>query len=915
MDHNLPTSRTSFVGRNEELGALDRLPQDCRLVTLTGVGGCGKTRLAVEAARGWLARWPDGVRMVDLGAVSSSTHVARHVAATLNVLLEPGRDPTAALVRSLGARHLLLVLDTCEHLVPDVAELADALLSGCEQMSLLTTSREPLGLEGETVWQVPPLAVDDAVALFVERARLAAPDVVLDGSLDDVRAICGSVDRLPLGVELTAAWARILSPEQIANGLESGLRLLPEGRQQAVPRHHSLQTSMAWSHELLDAAERSVFRRLSTFAGSFTLAGVEAVCAAADEPDTDVLAVLGRLLNKSLVAVVPSGPEPRFRLLDTVRHYASDQLSAAGEVDATRDRHLRFFLAAAEEAESGLDVAQDHWRDRLEGDQDNFGAALDWGLSHPGERSEQGRRLAAALARFWFIRGRAAEGSEILARAIDVDPGQRSSVQGRLYAGTAMLAMISGRTQLVGEAAQRGLEIAGEVDDAQTSARCLTMAAYPWFFIDFIRCQELAAQARVAGEAAGDPFSRDWATVLEGYTLETRNRFDEAAELASLAFENSWPRRDRFCAAFARGIRLFVQMLSGDLQGAVTTAREMVDIITPLGDYFAVGTNTANAALPIAMSGRLTEARTMMRRVVWSLDVTPGADVVGFMVTLGTIQLWDGNGEDAVRWFEQGTRLLQDDPNDWTATRCLPGLVSALRRLDRCDEAREHAQTGVRLATHHEAPYELSLLLDEQARLVRDDDPARARDLHLQSLSLRADHGLRLLYVDSLDSLALLESTAGRPDEAVELLAVSDAGREAMGYPRPPVDVTAHQALTDALRHGLGDEGYRARHHESLARPLDEVVASLLRGRGPRGRPPSGWESLTPTEVDVVRLVTRGMSNPDVAQELLMSRGSVKAHLSHVYAKLGVENRTELAAFAPSYLAEDETDADEINPA
>jgi DNA-binding CsgD family transcriptional regulator len=245
---------------------------------------------------------------------------------------------------------------------------------------------------------------------------------------------------------------------------------------------------------------------------------------------------------------------------------------------------------------------------------------------------------------------------------------------------------------------------------------------------------------------------------------------------------------------------------------------------------------------------------------------------------------------------------MSDETRDWTATRCLPGLVGALRRLGRTEEAAEYAARGVAAATDFDTPYELTNLLDEQAHLTRATDPPLARRLHLDVLAARQSHNLRTGYVDSLEAIAAVEADAERDAEAVRLLAVAASAREQMGYPLPPVDRPDHGALVTALRERLGDERFEVAWSEGGHTPVDDCVAALTRGRGPRNRPPAGWESLTPTELDVVRLVRDGLSNPEIAAQLYVSRSTVKAHLAHIYAKVGVANRTELASVAGHHL-------------
>ena len=330
----------------------------------------------------------------------------------------------------------------------------------------------------------------------------------------------------------------------------------------------------------------------------------------------------------------------------------------------------------------------------------------------------------------------------------------------------------------------------------------------------------------------------------------------------------------------------------------------MLEVIEPLGDYFAVGTNTGNVALAKGLAGDLDGARALMEPIVRSIDVAPDVNVVGFMVTLGLLDLWAGDLESSVRWFERGTRFLAPQIDNWTATRSFPGLIEALRRLGRIEEATTQAERGVELARSFGAPYPLSEALDEQARLVADTDPARAADLHQEALAIRMAHGMRTFYVDSLEALAGLATRLGSHAEAARLLAASDDGRAEMSYPRARVNRADHEALVGAVQEALGDEAFRAASQEGAAMSLDEAMAYATRSRGPRDRPTSGWASLTPTELEVVRLVVEGLTNPQIGARLFIGRATVKTHLSHVYGKLGVANRTELATLAGRHLAD-----------
>lgn len=898
MVNSLPVALTSFVGRDEELRDVEKLLHERRLVTLTGVGGSGKTRLAAQVCGRLVDDMPDGVWWVGLDSVSDPDLIPGLAASAMGLLVDPDGDPLNALASHLSQRRLLLCLDTCEHLLEMTAGLAEALLRSCPGVSVLATSREPLGVAGEAVWRVPPLKVDDAVRLFADRASLVSPVFALDAWYDDVLAVCRRVDGIPLAVELAAAWVRALTPTEIMAGLDRSFQLLAGGPRGALPRHQTLLASMDWSHERLDEVEKVLFRRLAVFVGGFTLDAVRAVCACDRLDAGDVLGVLGRLVDKSLVVVRQRGAETRYRQLDTVREYADERLHAAGDNRAVRDRHLDYFLALAERAEPELERDQDRWRQVLDSHRDNIFAAINLGLAAP-EGHERGRRLCAAVATQWFIRGQTREGLDFLTRAIGVDPTDRSDLQARLHSGVAMLGMISGRRQLGADAAARGLSLATE---DRTRARCLAMATWRAFFIDHDECNALCTQAYTLGEAAGEPFARDWGRTLAAYTMTTRDRHDEAVALARAAFAQAWPRRDRFCAGFARAVEVFAAMYTGDVRGAVTIGQEVLDIVTPLGDFFAAGTTTTGVAMARGMAGDIEGGRRLMATIVRSIDEAPDLDVVGFMVPLGLLSLWDGQLDDAVRWFERGANRPARDLDDWTSVRCLPGLTSALRRLARLDEAHERAAQAVAKAHAYNAPYMLSHALDEQGFLAAADDPARALDLHHEALAVRRASGLRTLYADSLDALACVSIRLERFAEAARLLAGSGVARTRMGYPRYPVDQPGIQLAVAEVRTALGDHEFDTVWAEGKTLSLDDAVTVASRGRGQRDRPATGWASLTPTEIEVVRLVVDGLTNPDIGRRMFVSRATVKTHLYHIYSKLNVANRTELAVLARDHL-------------
>jgi predicted ATPase/DNA-binding CsgD family transcriptional regulator/class 3 adenylate cyclase len=899
VPHNLPVHLTGFVGRRAERGRVRDLLSGGRLVTLTGVGGAGKTRLAAQVAADLIERWPDGVWWVELGTVGDAADVAEAVAAAVGVLVEPVRGPLESVAAQLRDGRVLVCLDNCEHVLDGAAEVAEALVRSCPEATVLATSREPLGVAGEAVWQVPPLAEEDAVALFVERAGAVRPWFTLDASSEAaVRTMCARLDGIPLALELAAAWLRTLTPQQVEAGHADRVALLVRGPRGAVPRQQTLAASIEWSHALLEEADRVVFRRLAVFAGDFGLDAARSVGAGGGVARHEVLEVVGRLVDKSLLVAEERGGEARYRLLETIRQFAADRLEEAGEVAAARDRHLDHFLAFAEVAEPELLRDMDAWRTRLEREHGNLRAALEWGLAAPDP--ERGRRLAAALPWLWHLHGQGTEGIDYLRRAVGRAPDDRSRLQARLLAGIALVADTASPFDLEFDAAQRALAIATDQGDERLRALCLALSAVGRFFTDFGGAWELAVEALAVAEAAGDDFVPDAARALQGIILHLRDRHEDAEPLLASAVEGLL-RRHRGIAATTLGFQAGGALYTGEVARAGRLAEQAVAVAGPLGDYHRVGSSRSVLALVRGLAGDVDAGLEVMRPV---LRLVEGAEkevfVPGMARTMGTLHLMSGDPEAAATWFGREASSTDGGADTYIAAQAMPGLGAALRAAGRAQEAWRVLERAVEVARGLGMPRVLADALEQQAHLVAADDPDRAVDLHHRALAERVEHGLRTFYVDSLDALAALDAHGEPTAEAVRLLAASDRAREAMAYPRDPARRLDRDATVKRLRDALGERAFEEGWAEGARLTLEEAVAYARRARGSRRRPATGWDSLTPTELDVVLLVADGLTNPEIGRRLFMSRGTVKTHLSHVYAKLGVANRTELATLASS---------------
>jgi len=458
--HNLPAERSSFVGRRKEAAGLRRALAAHRLVTLTGIGGAGKTRLALHVGALEVERFPDGVFFIDLAAVADPDLVAPALASACGLAQ---RGPSAAAVRAavvsaLAAQQCLLVLDNCEHLLDAVADLVEPILAGCPRVVLLTTSREALGVEGEQIVQLPslsvpavsgdhgaadPLAEDsDAMRLFADRALAVSPSFVLDaGSAPAVAEICRHLDGIPLAIEFAAARVAHLSPSQIAERLDDRFRLLT-GARRRIPRQQTLGAALDWSHDLLSPTEQTVFRRLAVFAGSFSLAAAEAVCAGEGIAADAVLDRLGSLVAKSLALARPqSEGAVRYQLLETVRMYAADKLAAAGEADRVRGRHRDTYVAWLE----GLALADLAFEpatiDRVGVEVDNLRAAAQWSMAD--DRPDLLAVLVSRMFRFWFTGSAYPEARRLLARALVDEARLTPALRVACYGVDAVLAVMA----------------------------------------------------------------------------------------------------------------------------------------------------------------------------------------------------------------------------------------------------------------------------------------------------------------------------------------------------------------------------------------------------------------------------------------------------------------------------------------
>ena len=617
---NLPAPVSSFIGREAELAAVRGLVGGSRLVTLTGAGGAGKTRLGLQVATGLLDGSGDGVWFADLAPVQDPDLVAVTVADVLGVRQEPGRPVLDTVAEAVGQRSLLVLLDNCEHVIGACAKLADALLRGCPDLALLATSREPLGIGGEYVFRVPSMTVpadgDDADTIQASEAvrlladRAAAQGVPLAGDEDSAAAagrICRRLDGIPLAIELAAARLRMLSPGELEARLDDRFALLTGGSRAGMARQQTLRAMVDWSWELLNPAERAVLARLSVFAGGFTLAAAEAVAAGPDVPAAEVLGHLGTLVDKSLVQFDAAGTGPaRYRLLETVRQYAAGQLDALGPaaVNPARTAHRDYYLALAEAAAPQL-IAHDQarWLDRLDAELGNLRAAIAVSLSQGDP--EPGLRLAASLRVYWKVRGHGAEGADALRALLDA-PGAHEATLARaraLAAAAHLLGQTSGYA-IAGDYCQEALAIARAAGDDNLVAELLQIRA-----VILVRLGQHGAALPLIesglglARRLGEPQLTARLLSARVHAADAEGDSVGAIRYAAEALPLSRQAGDRIQEGALLGSLGYLELSAGDLHAARRHLAESLDIARSFNDRYGAVYQTFNLGLAEYLSG------------------------------------------------------------------------------------------------------------------------------------------------------------------------------------------------------------------------------------------------------------------------------------------------------------------------
>ena len=806
----------------------------------------------------------------------------------------------------MAGRSALLVVDNCEHVIDPCAELIDDLLGACPGVSVLATSREPIGVRGEVAWRVPSLGVPergaltadalsayDAVRLFIDRAVRVRPNFeVTDSNAQAIAEVCVRLDGIPLAIELAASRTRMMTPEQILAGLDDRFRLLTGTQRGVLPRHRTLEASVDWSYDLLGHSERTMLERLSVFRGGFTLDAAEHVGSGSGLERVEALELLSSLVDRSLVQVDEGGAEARYHLLETVRQYAADRLAASGAEADTRTRHLDAYVALAERMESRfVGASLTDTLDLLDLEHANLRAAMDH--AQRSGQAEKALRIVAGIWRYWRIRGNVAEGRRRVETAIEADDTD-AHVRARALLGACQLAIIDYTPAWARAFAEEALLLARRIGDERMIARAAVALGRALGFREPDAARPLLEEAIELCTRTGDQeplgqalFGRYQTRWGVGDLRGARRCLDDVvAHYRAL----SDPHRLGSCL----GVLGQTVTFHGDLEAAGRAHAESAEVMRTFGDRLFEDWALAGLAWILALRGECERAVASLEEVVSRTRTADSPFIANYLIylaqaelALGRLDLADLHADEAIASLLETNPYLSKVP---ARIRC-----DTLRLRGDLEEASRVLDDEMDGSTPRTGVW-WGYALEGQGRLLRvRGDTQDSEDVHHEALRLLIDGGGLLFVPDTLESLAGLAAMAESDEEASRLFAAAEVQRERMGTVRFAVEQDGYEADVALARERLSDEDFERAWAEGRAMSLEEAVAYASRGRGERKRPSAGWASLTPTELDVVKLVAEGLTNPQIAERMFVARATVKAHLSNVFRKLGVSSRAELA--------------------
>lgn len=879
------TPGSSFVGRHRELDILNSLLGQRRLVSLVGPGGCGKTRLASE----WIgSRRSELVGFVELSALPDAGLLAVAVLSACGIREQPGTDPLERAVECLAERDGVLVLDTCEHLREAIAGIAARMLRGCSGLRILVTSRVSLGIPSETVLPVAGLGAD-AHALFLDRARQVQPDLAVDDG--PVRAICELADGLPLAIELAAAHARALQLADIQSGMADRLGFLTTPRSVGEPRHRSLEASIGWSYQLLDPGAQGALRALSVFPGRFTLDAAVAVVGRCGRERLELL------VDHSLVLFNPG--DGRYLLLDTIREFAARECAACGEATTIGRGVLDWVADLTRGAGPGLDRADPAILRAVLRDDGAVRAALSYAI-RTGDGVDVAAEIVAGLAFYWSVRGQLAEGWGWARR---VSAASEFASSGLTWA-SAFLACYAGDVAAAAELAQEASTVAAAAGDDRMRGRALIIVGLVTTSDEQGPDQAVLNQAIEYTDRACDRWGSVESRQVLAYLYLARSDYRLALTHLDAALPLAEELGHDQLLAWDAGGRADAARLAGQFDLAVIAGRRGLELAHALGEPVSAAYALRPLVQALCQLGRAEEAVAEVAARRWFFAEHPAVGDEQVAYTDAVAAMWATGPASVGEQLEQLATAAPDSV--WGVMGAEVGALRAVSRLAEGDAvgARFVAEETVELARRgaaREAACVAALAGCAADRMLSGETTDTACDIDgraHRTLADAADLGLWPQVADALDLVAGLAIDKGRPAVAARLHAASARLRSELGCVVSPLAALFRHADEAEVTQRLPAEERATAGREGSRLSTSQAIAYAARSRGRRSRPSSGWASLTPTELEVVTLATAGLGNRAIGEQLLIGEGTVRTHLRHVFTKLAVRTRAELAAAA-----------------
>jgi predicted ATPase/DNA-binding CsgD family transcriptional regulator len=849
----MPVFLTPFVGRQQEVAAICALLSrpEVHLLTLWGTGGIGKTRLAIEAAGMMRTSFADGVCFVGLAPIRDSDLVIPTIARALSIQKTAERSLIEQMQAKLREKHLLLVLDNLEQVIASVHAVEELLLA-CPYVKVLVTSREVLRLQVERLYLVPPFTLPNlnelpeyevlvrnaAVALFQQRAGAVMPTFhVISENVRTIAEICVRLDGLPLAIELAAARIRLLPPQALLSRLRSRLQVLTDGARTLPTRQQTLRNTLQWSYDLLDALEQQLFRRLSIFVGGCELSAVEALYRGVGDQSTDVLNVIASLLDKSLILQdEQAGDEPCFMMLETMREFGLEALAASGEMETIRQAHAAYYLGLAEEAEPEWEGPQQAvWSERLEQEHDNVRAAMLWSL----EQGETGHDWELALRLGGALR-------------------RFWQVRGYLSEGRSFLEKV-----LAGSV---GIVSAGHV-------------------------KALIAMGHVA-VIQGD-YDRVEAACKESLAL--CQKLGDTADTARTLYPLGW-----------------VAWMKGDLASARTLLEQTVALFRQVGDKSGIAWSLMHLGITAGRQGDYTEGRILFEENLARQRELGNKRGIAFSLCNFALMLLASQHDTAMvrPLLEESLALFREIGDKWGVASDFMLLGQIALQQDDVITARSLAEESVRLCREVGHGWDACQALTVLAKVAETQhDQLTARRLYQESLDLAREVDDKVLIASGLEDLADAIAAQGEPVWATRLWGAAMALRDTIGAPMPPIKRAGYEAATAAVRMHLGEKAFVAAWTQGrMMTPEQALLArdqETMRQQSPSGavaaslaKAPPYPAGLTAREVEVLRLVAQGLTDRQIAEQLIISPRTVNSHLTSIYNKLGVDSRAAATRFA-----------------